>query len=80
MFASKIPHEIGNLCNLDNLGTDQNSLIGVVPYTIFNISTLNILSLSSNTLSGILPPSPKLIGLSNIERVKFATECTSESP
>ncbi|XP_052287221.1 receptor kinase-like protein Xa21 [Citrus sinensis] len=72
MFTGEIPHEIGNLPNVEILGIDENHLVGDVPNTIFNMSTLKALSLLNNTLSGSLPSSSKnLIGLPNIERLNL---------
>lgn len=68
ILAGAIPHEIGNLHNLEMLYLSSNSLTGLIPSKIFNISTMKYIALASNNLSGELPPTiglwlPNLEGL-----------------
>ncbi|GAY64674.1 hypothetical protein CUMW_235260 [Citrus unshiu] len=67
-YYSEIPHEIGNLHNLEWMSFSFNKLVGVVPTTIFNVSTLNSLYLQSNSLSGRLPSSAD-VQLQNLEEL-----------
>ncbi|CAK9146334.1 unnamed protein product [Ilex paraguariensis] len=50
-----IPHEIGNLYNLEELELIFNSLSGHIPEAIFNITTIQAIYLQNNHLSGTLP-------------------------
>ncbi|CDP21319.1 unnamed protein product, partial [Coffea canephora] len=61
-----VPHELGRLNHLEDLGLGFNRLTGSIPAQIFNISTLQELYLANNTLSGTLPSSTGY-GLINLE-------------
>lgn len=68
LFAGEIPHEIGNLHNLEYLVLENNNFDGVIPAEIFNLSSMRVISLLNNSLSGALPSSPD-IRLPNLERL-----------
>ncbi|XP_040361632.1 putative receptor-like protein kinase At3g47110 [Rosa chinensis] len=55
-MTGTIPHEIGDLPNLEILAVHVNNLNGFIPTTIFNMSTASLISLGVNQLSGSLPP------------------------
>ncbi|KAK0589538.1 hypothetical protein LWI29_015584 [Acer saccharum] len=67
---SEIPHEIGNLHNLEVLALADNYLVGIIPAPIFNILTLKMLVLGNNTLSGSLPSS-NVLGLPNLDLLEL---------
>ncbi|KDO38768.1 hypothetical protein CISIN_1g0355122mg, partial [Citrus sinensis] len=54
----KIPPEIGNLRNLEELNLGDNKLVGTIPTAIFNVSKLKALKLYSNSLLGSLSSIP----------------------
>ncbi|XP_062014701.1 receptor kinase-like protein Xa21 [Rosa rugosa] len=65
---STIPHEIGDLPNLEKLNLGVNNLNGLIPSSVFNMSTLTWISLFSNQLSGSLPVNIGL-GLPNLQEL-----------
>lgn len=71
VLIGTIPHEIGDLPNLEHLVLQENNLNGLIPSTIFNMSTIKIISLTVNQLSGGLPVNLGL-GLPNIQELYLA--------
>ncbi|PRQ29198.1 putative protein kinase RLK-Pelle-LRR-XII-1 family [Rosa chinensis] len=67
-LGGTIPHEIGDLPNLEKLNLGVNNLNGLIPSSVFNISTLTVISLGSNQLSGSLPLNIGL-GLPNLQEL-----------
>ncbi|KAK3425080.1 hypothetical protein EUGRSUZ_F01796, partial [Eucalyptus grandis] len=63
----KIPEEIGNFINLEELYMNLNKLSGVIPSNLGNLRNLSKLDLGYNNLGGTIPSSlgnlTKLIGL-----------------
>lgn len=55
MLTGEIPHQIGNLTNLNNLDLTDNELSGFVPTTIRGLRRLQGLSLGRNKIQGPLP-------------------------
>lgn len=54
-LVGAIPHELGNLGQLDTLFLMLNSLEGPIPASLGNLVNLRSLDLSYNRLTGILP-------------------------
>ncbi|VVB04752.1 unnamed protein product [Arabis nemorensis] len=55
LISGSIPHDIGNLINLQKLILDQNILTGPLPTSLGKLINLRYLSLFSNRLSGEIP-------------------------
>lgn len=55
IVAGIIPHEIGNLHDLEELELQFNNITGSIPSTVFNFSRLRRVNLAYNYLSGRLP-------------------------
>lgn len=67
-MAGTIPHEIGDLENLEILSLGLNNLNGFIPSKIFNKSFLTGLDLSLNQLLGSLPSNIGL-GVPNLQEI-----------
>ncbi|XP_013631070.1 PREDICTED: probable LRR receptor-like serine/threonine-protein kinase At3g47570 [Brassica oleracea var. oleracea] len=65
LISGGIPHEIGNLINLQSLAMERNLLTGRIPASLGKISGLIFLGLSSNRMSGEIPSD-----LGNITRLE----------
>ncbi|KAG6639454.1 hypothetical protein CIPAW_10G101700 [Carya illinoinensis] len=55
ILTGSIPSEIGNLQNLETIGTSLNGFLGPIPFQIFNISRIQFISMAINKFSGHLP-------------------------
>ncbi|KAJ3048251.1 hypothetical protein HDU99_009222, partial [Rhizoclosmatium hyalinum] len=67
-LVGTIPHEIGNLNNLETLEFFDNKLVGEIPSTIGNLVRLTSLVLSEERLEGYLPSElGNLVLLTNLE-------------
>ncbi|KAL1213810.1 LRR receptor-like serine/threonine-protein kinase EFR [Cardamine amara subsp. amara] len=56
LISGGIPHDIGNLINLQSLGIENNLLTGGIPTSFGKLSGLKELLLNSNRMSGEIPP------------------------
>ncbi|XP_048637102.1 probable LRR receptor-like serine/threonine-protein kinase At3g47570 [Brassica napus] len=65
LISGSIPHEIGNLINLQAFAMERNLLTGGIPASLGKISGLIFLALSSNRMSGEIPSD-----LGNITRLE----------
>ncbi|MXW66171.1 MAG: hypothetical protein F4Z72_04015, partial [Gemmatimonadales bacterium] len=55
-LKGRIPHELGNLRNLEDLWLSVNRLEGPIPPELGRLSSLERLSLRDNDLTGAIPP------------------------
>lgn len=51
-----IPHEIGNLTELDTFQISQTNLSGTIPMEFWNLKKLKIINFSGDKLTGNIPP------------------------
>ncbi|KAL7204035.1 hypothetical protein ACSBR2_017156 [Camellia fascicularis] len=83
--AKKIPVEVGNLINLEELIVSENMLSGQIPGTIGSCVELRLLYMQKNSFQGILPPSlsnlraecKALKSIKHRNLVKLLTVCSS---
>ena len=68
-LSGPIPHELGNLVNLDRLELDANNFTGPIPPELGRLANLVSLWLESNSLTGPLPP--ELGGLTNLKELRL---------
>ncbi|XP_010441974.1 PREDICTED: putative receptor-like protein kinase At3g47110 isoform X1 [Camelina sativa] len=65
LISGGIPHDIGNLINLQSLGMEKNLLTGGIPTSLGKLLGLHEILLNSNRLSGEIPAN-----LGNITRLE----------
>ncbi|KAJ8747966.1 hypothetical protein K2173_007853 [Erythroxylum novogranatense] len=54
-FSGDVPHQYGQLGQLQHLDMSFNGLTGTPPATLFSLPNISYLNLASNMLSGVLP-------------------------
>ena len=69
-LEGRIPHEFGNLVNLEWLDLRVNKLLGPIPSELANLTQLRTLNLYDNALEGSIPP--ELGSLANLERLNLS--------
>ncbi|XP_023644362.1 LRR receptor-like serine/threonine-protein kinase EFR [Capsella rubella] len=66
LISGGIPHDIGNLINLQSLGLERNLLTGVIPTSLGKLLGLHNVLLNQNRMSGEIPSN-----LGNITRLEI---------
>ena len=69
-LTGTIPHELGNLTNLQEVSLSENSLTGTIPHELGNLTNLVRLYLSENSLTGKIPH--ELGNLTNLQYVSLS--------
>jgi Leucine-rich repeat (LRR) protein len=54
-LSGPLPHELGNLKNLQNLFVSNNQLTGPLPKELGNLHNFNQINISHNKITGAIP-------------------------